>query len=77
MATVPFLEDLQQKIAELLQASPAADLHKNIKAVLQHQFSQLDLVTKDEFDAQTAVLQETRRRLEALEALVAQSGKPL
>jgi BMFP domain-containing protein YqiC len=64
-------EDLQNKVSDLLENSPAADLHKNIKALLRQQFAQLDLVTRDEFDAQVAVLQETRRRLEALEARLA------
>jgi hypothetical protein len=43
------------------------DLEKNVRAILQGAFSKLNLVTRDEFDAQLAVLQRTRRKLEELE----------
>ncbi len=44
------------------------DLESNFRAVLREGLSKLDLVTRDEFDAQTRVLERTRARLEALEA---------
>jgi hypothetical protein len=47
------------------------DLENNFKAILRERLGQLDLVTRDEFDAQTRVLQRTRARLEALEARLA------
>jgi hypothetical protein len=43
------------------------DMEKNVRAILQSAFSKLNLVTRDEFDAQLAVLQRTRRKLEQLE----------
>ncbi len=46
------------------------DLDKNIRAVLQSAFSKLDLVTRDELDAQLAVLRRTRSKLERLEKKV-------
>ena len=66
------LNDLQQKIASMLAASPAADLQKNMKALLMQQFARLELVTQEEFDLQREVLARTREKLEALEARVAQ-----
>jgi len=66
-----FLDDLQRRIAALLAASPAADVQKNIKALLAQQFSRLDLVTRDELDIQLQVLARTRDKLEALEKRVA------
>jgi len=48
------------------------DIKKNVKAVLQNKFSKLDLVTREEFDTQTAVLQRTREKLEILEKQVAE-----
>jgi len=45
-----------------------ADLESNFRAVLRERLSKLDLVSRDEFDAQTRVLERTRARLEALEA---------
>ncbi|WP_020580989.1 accessory factor UbiK family protein [Endozoicomonas elysicola] len=43
------------------------DIEKNIKALVGSALSKLELVTRDEFDTQVAVLRHTRERLEALE----------
>ncbi|AYC34812.1 accessory factor UbiK family protein [Pseudomonas cavernae] len=51
---------------------PRAELESQFKALLQSAFSKLDLVSRDEFDSQMAVLARTRARLEALEAKVAE-----
>jgi BMFP domain-containing protein YqiC len=54
-----------------------ADLESNFRAVLRERLSKLDLVSRDEFDAQTRVLERTRAQLEALEArLAALEGSP-
>ena len=66
-----FLSELQTKISEVLQQSPAKDIDKNMKAMLNQGFSKLDLLTREEFEIQSEVLQRTRARLEALEARVA------
>lgn len=42
------------------------DLESNFRAVLQNALGRLDLVTREEFDAQQAVLARTRERLEQL-----------
>ena len=47
-----------------------ADLEENFRAVLRASLGRLDLVSRDEFDVQTKVLERTRARLEALEARV-------
>jgi BMFP domain-containing protein YqiC len=67
-----FLSELQTKISEVLQQSPTKDIEKNMKAMLNQGFSKLDLLTREEFDIQSEVLQRTRARLEALEARVAE-----
>lgn len=46
------------------------DLESNFRAVLRSGLGKLDLVTRDEFDVQSKVLERTRARLEALEARV-------
>jgi ubiquinone biosynthesis accessory factor UbiK len=57
--------------------SVQADLESNFRAVLRERLSRLDLVSRDEFEAQTRVLERTRARLEALEArLAALEGAP-
>lgn len=67
-----FLNDLQSKLNQVLESSPAKDIEKNVKAMLNQGFSKLDLVTREEYDIQTQVLAKTRVRLELLEARVAE-----
>jgi BMFP domain-containing protein YqiC len=55
-----------------MQQSPAADLEKNLKALMSQGFAKLDLLTREEFDVQTEVLARTRAKLEQLEARVAE-----
>jgi BMFP domain-containing protein YqiC len=47
------------------------DLESNFRAVLRASLTKLDLVSRDEFDAQMRVLERTRARLEELERRVA------
>lgn len=67
-----FFNDLQAKLSQALDNSPARDLEKNVKAMLTQGFSRLDLVTREEFDVQSQVLAKTRAKLDALEARVAE-----
>jgi len=66
-----FINDMQNKINQILENSPAKDIEKNVKAMMTQGFSKLDLVTREEFDVQSQVLANTRAKLEALEAQVA------
>lgn len=54
------LRDMQQEV------------EKNARIALQGAFNRMELVTREEFDAQAKVLARTRERLEALEARVAE-----
>ncbi|MFM1991447.1 MAG: hypothetical protein RJA99_4404 [Pseudomonadota bacterium] len=65
------LQDVQQRIAELFRASPAADLERNVKAMLAQTFSRMDLVTREEFEVQLETVARLRARVEALEARLA------
>ncbi len=67
-----FLTELQDRIQQVLQQSPAKDIEKNMKAMLNQGFSKLDLLTREEFEVQAEVLARTRTKLEALEARVAE-----
>ena len=68
----PIFNDIQTKIQEAIQHSPAKDIEKNMKAMMSQGFAKLDLVTREEFDIQLQVLAKTREKLEALEARVAE-----
>ena len=67
-----FFSDMQAKLNQALESSPAKDLEKNMKALLSQGFSKMDLVTREEFDIQAQVLVNTRAKLEELEARVAE-----
>jgi BMFP domain-containing protein YqiC len=67
-----FFNDLQARINQAIENSPAKDIEKNVKSMLSQGFSKLDLVTREEFDIQADVLAKTRAKLEALEARVAE-----
>jgi BMFP domain-containing protein YqiC len=53
------------------------DLESNFRAVLRSSLGKLDLVSRDEFDTQTKVLERTRARLEQLEAQVRELERSL
>ena len=67
-----FFDDIQAKITQAMESSPAKDIEKNVKAMLNQGFSKLDLVTREEFDIQAQVLAKTRAKLEALELRLAE-----
>ncbi len=48
------------------------ELQQQVRTVVQSTFSRLDLVTRDEFDAQSAVLARTRELVEQLEKRIAE-----
>ena len=64
------LEKLAGQISQLIPQASGDDLKKNIQQVLARQLNKLDVVSRDEFDAQQAVLLRTREKLEALEKIV-------
>jgi hypothetical protein len=65
------LDDLAKRLADSVPESLRAfgrDLESNFKAVLQAQLAKLDLVTRQDFDVQVAILERTQARLSAIEA---------
>ncbi|MCD6039787.1 MAG: hypothetical protein K0S27_1187 [Gammaproteobacteria bacterium] len=71
MKNKDFLNDLTQRLCETLPShfkEIKKDVEKNFCAILQSTFNKLDLVTREEFDAQAKVLARSRKKIEALEA---------
>jgi BMFP domain-containing protein YqiC len=65
------LDDLAKRLADSVPESLRAfgrDLESNFKAVLQAQMAKLDLVTRQDFDVQAAILERTQEKLTVLEA---------
>ena len=72
------IDDLARKLAEGLPSSLRSlqqDLESNFKAVLGSALTRLDLVTREEFEVQSAVLARTRERLKEFEARIASMEK--
>ncbi len=70
-----FLDELSRKLADSVPAdlkNLGADIEKNMRAVLQNTLARMQIVNREEFEVQQAVLQRTREKLEHLEKLVAE-----
>jgi ubiquinone biosynthesis accessory factor UbiK len=68
------LDDLARQLSEAVPENLKVlsdDLQRNFKALLQAGLARMDLVTREEFDVQRAVLERAREKLEALEARLA------
>lgn len=68
------LDDLARRFSERLPSGLREfqrEIEKNARATLGSAFERMELVTREEFDAQAKVLARTRERLEAMEARVA------
>lgn len=61
------LEEISKKISVLVKNSPAADLENNLHALLMSVFTKLELVSKEEFDAQADLLRVSREKLELVQ----------
>ncbi len=61
--------ELLQQVSELLSGSGVkGEVDKGMRSLAQSALSRLDMVSREEFDAQTEILQRTRARVIALEA---------
>ena len=72
------IDSLARKLVDALPGgirSMREDLEQNFRAVLSAGLGKLDLVTREEFEVQQAVLARTREKLEALERRLAELEK--
>ena len=67
-----WMEDIQKNISDLIARSPAADVERNVRAMMTQAFSKLDLVPREEFDVQADLLARPRARVDQLAATVEQ-----
>jgi len=74
MIDAKVFDDIASSLGKLLPAGVSelkTDFEQNAKAMLQSTLGKMDLVTREEFDVQSAVLQKTRNKLESLERRLA------
>lgn len=72
MLNSPQLQDLSNKIKDLIKSSPLEDMDKNIHALIKGALTKMELVTREEFDVQTEVLRHARAQLAQLESKLAE-----
>ena len=65
------LTQLAAKVDAVIKASPASELEKNARQHFVSQLAKQGLVTREEFEIQTALLEKTRDKLKVLEARIA------
>ena len=73
MIDLKSIDDLARRLSELVPPGlkdARADIEQNMKATLQAGLAKLDLVTREEFEVQRAVLLRTREKMDALERAV-------
>ncbi len=73
MIDLNHIDDLARRLSGLVPPGlreSREELQENFKAVLQSGLARLDLVTREEFEVQRAVLLRTREKLEQLQAMV-------
>ncbi len=69
------IDELAQRITSLMPESATrfqAEIEKNLKAGLKGVLQKMDLVTREEYDVQTAILERSREKLAQLEQRVAE-----
>jgi ubiquinone biosynthesis accessory factor UbiK len=66
------LDEASSKLREILAASPAKDVEKNLRAMLAAVFERLELATREELEVQQRVLARTREKVAALETRIAE-----
>jgi ubiquinone biosynthesis accessory factor UbiK len=74
------IDDIANRLANAIPPSfnhLKEDMEKNFHAILQSALARLDLVTREEFEVQKAVLAKTRQKLEVLEQRVAEIEKQI
>jgi BMFP domain-containing protein YqiC len=73
------IEELARQLAAAVPKNLRAlgeDIEKNFRSLLVAGFERMDLVTREEFDLQAAVLERTREKLERLEQRIAAMEAP-
>jgi len=74
------LDELARQLAESVPQNLRVlgqDLERNFKSMLQSGLARMELVTREEFDLQRAVLDRTRAKLETMEQRLAELEKAL
>lgn len=66
------IQELSLKIKQLIESSPISELNNNLHALIQGALTKMELVSREEFDIQSALLARTQQQLKCLEEKISQ-----
>lgn len=66
------IKELSLKIKQLIESSPISELDSNLHALIQGALTKMELVSREEFDIQAALLARTQQQLKRLEEKIDQ-----
>lgn len=66
------INELSLKIKGLIESSPISELENNLHALIQGALTKMELVSREEFDIQSALLARTQQQLKMLEQKIRQ-----
>lgn len=72
MLNSQLINDLSNKINQIINSSPLPDMEKNINALIRGALTKMELVSREEFDVQAEILKNAREELVILEAKLAE-----
>ena len=64
-------DEISARVAAAMASSPVRDAEKNVRVLLRGALEKLDVVSREEFDLQVALLASAREKLDALEERLA------
>lgn len=64
-------DELRERVSDAIRQSPAADVERNVRALLLSFFDRMDLVTREDFEIQKRLLQEAQKQISSLEQRLA------
>ena len=73
--TKNILDDLQARIAQIIEATPAKDVEKKIRALMTQTLARLDLITREEFEWQTQTISQLRDEIAMLQTRIGELEK--
>lgn len=72
MINAKLIDEISNKINKIISSTPASEVEKAMRALLQGTFEKLELVSREEFDVQAQILLQTRNKLSDLEQKLAE-----
>ena len=73
--TKKILDDLQTRVAQIIEATPAKDVEKKVRALMTQTLSKLDVITREEFEWQTQTIAQLRDEIAMLQTRVGELEK--